>query len=834
MGRHEKIKSTALAPLGERMASPFALPLRTALSGAKGLRVNSASRVTGSTRLFPKQQLAKQHQPTADRRMIAAIGRAALAGFMLLAVLVLAAPAADQPQGGGLAGYSAAGARLERDWEVKFRALPSAENMRDYMKRLAARPHHLGSPYDKDNAQWILSKFKEWGLDAQIETFHVLFPTPRERLVELVEPSKFVAKLEEPALSVDPTSDQKDEQLPTYNVYSIDGDVTGPLVYVNYGVPEDYKQLERLGVSVKGAIVIARYGSSWRGIKPKLAAEHGAVGCLIYSDPRDDGYFQGDVFPQGAWRPLEGVQRGSVMDMTLYTGDPLTPGVGATEEAKRLSLSEAPTLTKIPVMPLSYGDAQPLLEALQGPMASDAWRGALALPYHIGPGPAKVHLRVKFNWDIKPLYDVIGKIAGSESPSEWIIRGNHHDAWVNGAEDPTSGQMALLEEARGLAALLKQGWRPRRTIIYCAWDGEEEGLLGSTEWAEQHADELQANAAVYLNTDSNDRGYLSAGGSHTLEKFINGVERDIEDPETKLSVWKRDKLARIKNAAPDNLQEVRERADLRISALGSGSDYTAFLQHLGIAALNLGYGGEDGGGIYHSIYDDFYWYTHFSDTQFVYGRALAQTVGTSVMRLADADLLPLDFTDFADTVRKYVEELRTLLKKEQDETRERNKQIEEGVFTATADPRQVSIAPQVQEVPPYLNFAPLENAASALSQSADRYVKVLAKAAENSGAALDRAALQPVDKLLIESERRLTTREGLPRRPWYKHEIYAPGYYTGYAVKTIPGVREAIEEKKWKEADEQIVVVGRVLNDEAALIDSASVELDKAIAAATK
>jgi len=766
------------------------------------------------------QQTAKPHQAIRLSRLI------------FLAVFALAALGADEPQNRGLAGYSADGARVEREWEMKFRALPSPDNMREYMKRLSARPHHVGSPYDQDNAQWILSKFKEWGLDAHIETFHVLFPTPKERLVELVEPTKFVAKLQEPAFSVDPTSDQMDEQLPTYNAYSTDGDVTGPLVYVNYGVPEDYKQLERLGLSVKGAIVIARYGASWRGIKPKVAAEHGAVGCLIYSDPRDDGYFQGDVFPQGPWRPLEGAQRGSVMDMTLYSGDPLTPGVGATEEAKRLPVGEAPTITKVPVMPLSYGDAQPLLAALQGPMAPDGWRGALPLPYHIGPGPAKVHLRVRFNWDIKPIYDVIARVTGSQYPAEWIIRGNHHDAWVNGAQDPISGQMALLEEARGFADLLKEGWKPRRTIIYCAWDGEEEGLLGSTEWAEQHADELQANAAVYINTDSNGRGYLNAGGSHTLEQFINGVERDIEDPETRLSVWKRNQLARIKKAAPDDLQEVRQRPDLRIGALGSGSDYTGFLQHLGIAALNLSYDGEDGGGIYHSVYDDFYWYTHFSDTQFVYGRALAQTVGTSVMRLADAGLLPLDFTNFADTVRKYVEELRALLKKEQDETRERNKQIEEGVFAATADPRQVSIPPKMEEVPPYLNFAPLDNAVSSLSQGAGRYAKALAKARENGGSALDRAALDSVDKRLIESERRLTTREGLPRRPWYRHQIYAPGYYTGYGVKTIPAVREAIEEKQWKEADEQIVVVAKVLNDEAALIDSAAAELDKAIAAA--
>jgi N-acetylated-alpha-linked acidic dipeptidase len=753
---------------------------------------------------------------------------------MFLLVLTAAELVADEPPSQALAGYSADAARAERDAEAKFRALPSPNLMREYMKRLSARPHHVGSPYDKDNAEWILSKFKEWGLDAHIETFQVLFPTPRERWVELLEPAKFVAKLQEPGLSVDPTSDQKDEQLPTYNAYSSDGDVTGPLVYVNYGVPEDYKQLERLGISVKGAIVIARYGASWRGIKPKVAAEHGAIGCLIYSDPREDGYFQGDVFPQGAWRPRDGVQRGSVMDMTLYAGDPLTPGIGATENAKRLPLSEAPTITKIPVLPLSYADAQPLLGALKGPMAPDGWRGALALSYHVGPGPAKVHLNVKFNWDIKPIYDVVATIPGSEHPEEWIVRGNHHDAWVNGAEDPVSGQMALLEEARGLADLVKQGWKPRRTILYCAWDGEEEGLLGSTEWAEQHAEELQAHAAVYINTDSNGRGYLYVGGSHTLEKFINEVQRDIEDPETKLSVWKRNRLARIKNAAPEDLPEVRQRADLRIGALGSGSDYTTFLQHLGIASLNLGYAGEGGGGIYHSIYDDFYWYTHFSDTKFVYGCALAQTVGTAVMRLADAELLPLDFTDFADTVRKYVDELQKLLKKEQDEVRERNKQIDEGVFTATADRQQVSVPPKVEDVPPYLNFAPLQNAIGSLTQSAEGYAKALVKAGENGGAALARASLDSVNRRLIESERKLTTSQGLPRRPWYRHAIYAPGFYTGYGVKTLPGVREAIEEKKWKEAEEEIAVVARVLTDEAAWVDSAATELSKAIAAATK
>jgi N-acetylated-alpha-linked acidic dipeptidase len=748
--------------------------------------------------------------------------------LLLLSTLALSAAPAEEPV--SLQGFSSNAAQAERDWEGKFRSIPSPDNLRDYMKRLSARPHHVGSPYDKENAEWILSRFKEWGWDAHIENFEVLFPTPKERLVELVAPTKFTAKLEEPTVPEDPTSSQHAEQLPTYNAYSGDGDVTGPLVYVNYGVPEDYEQLERLGISVKGAIVIARYGGSWRGIKPKVGAEHGAVGCLIYSDPSGDGYVQGDGFPAGAYRPRDGVQRGSVMDDTLYPGDPLTPGVGATKDAKRLPLKDVQTITKIPVLPLSYSDAQPLLAALKGPMAPERWRGALPFPYHVGPGPARVHLKVKSNWDIKTLYDVIAKIGGSEYPDEWVVRGNHHDAWVNGADDPISAMVAELEEARAFGELLKQGWKPKRTIIYCAWDGEEPALLGSTEWAEEHADELSRHAVAYLNSDSNGRGYLHVAGSHSLEKFINGVARDIEDPEKKISVWKRSQLLRIEEASsPEERQEARERPDLRIGALGSGSDYGAFVDHLGVASLDLGYGGEDGRGIYHSIYDDFYWYTHFSDTSFVYGRALAQTAGTAVMRLANAELLPFEFSNFADTMHKYADDLKKLLKSRQDEARELNQEIEEGVFTAAADPQKSFVPPRPEEVPPYLSFAPIENAMDALTQSAQRYGKVVEKANAHGGAGLAGASLSSLNALLIQSDRKLISPEGLPGRPWYKNEIYAPGVYTGYGVKTMPAVRESIEQKKWKQADEGIIEVGRILAAEAALINSAAAELEKAM-----
>ena len=530
--------------------------------------------------------------------------RAILLGFLsICCLLVLAATTEDSSP---LGGYSATTSKTEREWETKFRAIPSPQNLRDYMQRLAAHPHHVGSPYDKDNAEWMQAKFKEWGLDAHIESFDVLFPTPKTRLLEMVEPTKFVAKLQEPALAVDPTSNQMSEQLPTYNAYSVDGDVTGPLVYVNYGTPDDYEKLDRLGVSVKGAIVIARYGNSWRGIKPKVAAEHGAIGCLIYSDPKDDGYGPDDVFPAGPMRPKDGAQRGSVADMPTYPGDPLTPGVGATKNAKRLELKDAKTLTHIPVLPISYGDAQPMLAALKGEVAPEEWRGGLGQTYHVGPGATKVHLKLQFNWELKPLYDVIVNIPGTDQADQWIVRGNHHDAWVNGAEDPVSGANALMEEARGLGELLKQGWKPKRTIIYCVWDGEEPGLLGSTEWAETHADELRQHAVVYINSDGNDRGYLNAGGSHTLERFVNGVARDIEDPEKKITVWQRTRLKRLADAdSAENRKDVRNRATWRIEALGSGSDFTPFLQHLGVAALDLGYGGEGDEGIYHSIYDDF-------------------------------------------------------------------------------------------------------------------------------------------------------------------------------------------------------------------------------------
>ncbi len=727
-------------------------------------------------------------------------------------------------------GYSARGALVEAVWEKKFRDGIAPDAIRDNMRRLSARPHHVGSPYDKDNAEWILAKFKSWGFDAKIETFQVLFPTPKTRALTLVAPTPFQAALKEPVVPADPTTAQSDEQLPTYNAYSADGDVTAPLVYVNYGSREDYEALDRLGISVKGAIVIARYGQSWRGIKPKVAAEHGAIGCIIYSDPSGDGYVKGDGFPDGGWRPAGGVQRGSVMD-TDYPGDPLTPGIGATASAKRLALKDAKTITKIPVMPISYADALPLLAALRGPVAPESWRGGLAITYHIGPGPAVVHLQVTSNWDIKSIYDVIATLKGGSSGGQWVLRGNHHDAWVNGADDPISGQAAMLEEARMLGQLHAQGWTPARTIIYCAWDGEEPGLLGSVEWVETHLADLQAHAVAYLNSDGNERGYLSAGGTQDLQNFVSGVAREVRDPETPMSVFTRAHLVRIAKAKDaDERADLRKRGDLVLEALGDGSDFTAFQDYAGIPTLDLSFGDEPDGDQYHSIYDDFYWYTRFVDPDFVYGRALAQTAGSAILRLADADLIPVDYAPQAEAIAKYEAELEKLLKDKQDEFAERNLELQEGVFVALNDPRRPTSPPPPQIVPPYMNFAPLKNALDGLKKSADHYSQALATFKAKGAPTLSEASLQLVNADLLRVSRLFLSDKGLPERPWFKNQIYAPGAYTGYGAKPIAAVREYMDRAMWHEADAQIPQVSHVIDAVAAGIDTAATDLERVLA----
>jgi N-acetylated-alpha-linked acidic dipeptidase len=721
-------------------------------------------------------------------------------------------------------GFTPANAAKEHALEAQFDSKLNRDNLRNWMQRLSARPHHLGSPYDSQNAEFIASLFKSWGYDTAIEEFQVLFPTPRKRLVELIAPEHFTAKLFEPPVAEDHTSNQTDEQLPVYNAYSIDGDVTGDLVYANYGIPADYELLERNGVDVKGKIVITRYGGSWRGIKPKVAAEHGAIGCIIYSDPRDDGYSQGDVYPKGAYRSENGAQRGSVMDMPIHPGDPLTPGIGATAGAKRIDRKDSDVITKIPVLPISYGDALPLLRSIGGPVAPPDWRGALPITYHLGPGPSRVHMDLEFDWKIVPARDVIARLSGTDRADQWVMRGNHHDAWVNGANDPLSGQVAMLEEARAIGELVKSGWRPRRTIIYAAWDGEEEGLLGSTEWAEQHGDELKQHGVVYINSDSNSRGFLEVGGSHTLERLTTQVARDVVDPQRKVSVLERMRARDLTLATtPEKRKEYRERELIRIEALGSGSDFTPFLQHVAIAAMNVGYGGEGGGGSYHSVYDSFDHYIRFSDPTFDYGIAQAETTGRMVLRLANADVLPFEFSTFADTLSLYLEELTKLADTTRSEIEERNRLVRDRAYEIAADPTKPFASPKIETPAPYLNFAPLQNAVSHLQRAVHDYNGDAASLPSDApNAAIRETAL---DHALMHAEQALTRPEGLPRRPWFRHQIYAPGFYTGYGVKTVPGVREAIEEKSWTEASQQIEVVSRV-------IDAYATEVERAAAIA--
>ncbi|HUP64424.1 MAG TPA: M28 family metallopeptidase [Thermoanaerobaculia bacterium] len=740
---------------------------------------------------------------------------------LLVLILIAAASLAATPPSGML-GFSPARAESQRDLEEQFDALLNRENLDQWLKELSAQPHHAGSPGSKAVAESIAQKFRSWGFDTEIDTYHVLLPTPRTRKLELIAPTRYEAKLEEPALEGDATSSIREGSLPPYHAYSIDGDVTGELVYVNYGIPGDYETLESLGISVAGKIVIARYGGSWRGIKPKVAAEHGAIGCIIYSDPRDDGYFQGDVYPEGAFKNEWGVQRGSVMDMPLHPGDPLTPGVGSTRDAKRLPIEEAKTLTRIPVLPISYGDALPLLRAIGGPVAPLAWRGALPITYHVGPGPARVRLALEFNWNTVPAHNVIARLRGAERPDEWVIRGNHHDGWNFGANDPLSGMVALMEEARAVGQLARNGWKPKRTMVYAGWDAEEQGLLGSTEWAEHHASELKRKAVIYINTDSNGRGFLYAGASHSLERLINEAAREVTDPQRKMSVWQRMRAGIIAGGGED-AAAARDAVDLPVSALGSGSDYTPFLQHLGIASVHVGFGGENAGGSYHSIYDSYDHYSRFGDPGFHYGIALARVAGRLALRFAEADILPFRFTNFATTVEEYVGEVEKLTDTMRKETEERNWKIREGIFEAAADPTKPFIALVPKDPVPHLELAVLRNAAGRVKESAARYDAAAQKSlAEGTLTSSQRGRL---NQLLAGAERMLTNEAGLPGRPWFKHQVYAPGFYTGYGVKTLPGVREAIEQREWSQAEEQAKVIAAVLDRFASHLDQATAAL---------
>ncbi len=715
----------------------------------------------------------------------------AIFATLAFALLSLAQPHA---QNRPIRGFPDDAVAAQRQREEQFRKVPDSARLKEYMEAMAGDSHVAGQPSSKRVADYALAKFKSFGLNAAFEEFEAMMPWPLETTVELVAPQKYTLRIKEPVLPEDPDSG---DQTPLYNAYSGDGDVTGEVVYVNYGMPADFERLKEMKISVKGKIVLARYGAGWRGIKPKVALENGAIGCLIYSDPRDDGFFQGDVYPGGPYRPEYGAQRGSVMDMPIHPGDPLTPGWGSEAGGRKNKREDAPTILKIPVLPIGYGDALPILQQLKGPVAPQEWRGALPVTYHVGPGPAQLRMKLSFEWKNRPLYNVVARIPGTTRPDEWIIFGNHHDAWVMGADDPISGASALMETARGLGELLKTGWRPSRTIILALWDGEEWGLLGSTEWAEKHKAELQQKAVAYINTDGTGKGWLSAGGSHGLQQLLGEVAKDVMDPRTGKPVFEEARRRAVLGLPEAERPEAEKDASFRIAPLGSGSDYTPFLQHLTLSALNVGFGGESPGGVYHSAYDTVKWYQTYSDTDYSYGRTLSQVTGTLILRLSEAAVLPFQFVDTADTLMRYVVELEKLAESKKDSK---------------------------------VDMKPVRNAVEALRQAGQAYEKAYAGLPkQNTAQLLGRKELQQLNKLLLTSEQKLGNTEGLPRREWFKHQMYAPGFYTGYGVKTMPQIREGLEENRFTEAQGGVRTVSAAINALAAQVNDAARALEQVV-----
>jgi N-acetylated-alpha-linked acidic dipeptidase len=727
--------------------------------------------------------------------------------LLLTALLSIAGSAAAED----LIGFTDAAA--EKEIEAGFRSGLSAEDQSGWARDLTAKPHHPGSEQGRINIDYMARLFELWGYDVTVEWFDILLPVPVRRELALLAPEAYTAGLLEDIVEGDASSAERDEVLPPYNAFSVDGEVTAELVFVNYGIPEDYELLERYGVDVAGKIVIAKYGRSWRGIKPKLAAEKGAIGALIYSDPADDGYAAGDVYPVGPFKNASGVQRGSVMDMPLYPGDVLTPGKPAIKGTRRLKRADAPTLTKIPVLPISYRDAEPLLAALGGEVVPAEWQGGLPITYHLGPGPAKVHLALGFDWQTIRVGNVIARMEGERYPDEWVLRGNHHDGWNHGAADPISGMVALMDEARSVARLAAAGQRPARTLVYAGWDAEEPGLIGSTEWVEKHLPELDEKAVVYLNTDGNSRGFAFVGGSHTLEPFFNQVLKAVEDPQTGVSLDERLRAGIQVEGSPERREELASRPDLRISPLGSGSDYTPFLQHAGIASANMAFGGEGDGGSYHTLYDTYEHYTRFRDPGFAYGVALADLAGTATLRLANAPVLPFRFSGLAENLTHYLGELTELADEEREKARRTNRLLEEGVYALALDPTRSLAPPEPEADVPHFNFAPLMNAIDRVTASAGALDEAL-NGLDPAG--VDLAAL---NARLFRSERALSSKQGLPGRDWYRHQIYAPGFYTGYGVKTLPRVREAIEAELYDQVDGEIAFTAGVLDAFADYLD---------------
>ena len=744
-----------------------------------------------------------------------ALARLALWGFGLLAAAQSSA---------GVTGFPGDAAREQLELERRFVGSLEAGSLHDAMKELSAQPHYAGSPGGRRVAESLLRRFEAWGFDARIETYYALMPTPRERLVEMRSPRAYHASLQEPAI---PGMAEDDGALPAYNAYSPDGDVTAKAVYVNYGLAEDYEVLARRGIDVKGKIVIARYGRVFRGIKPRLAAEMGAVGTILFSDPADYGYARGVTYPDGPFLPIAGVQRGTVIDITQRTGDPLSPGNGASDRPDGFLLKDAQqALSPVPVLPVSARDIEPILAAMTGPAAPANWQGALPHTYRLGDN-VELRLKVSHDWSIVPLHNVVARLEGSTWPDEWILRGNNHDAWNDGALVALSGLVTMLEEARGIAALLKTGWRPKRTLVYLAWDGEELGLMGSTEWAEAHATELQEKAVVYINSGVTTRGFFEAGGSHSLETLVDEVAHVVRDPKLDVPVFDRVATEIWLHGEPGRKRDLEANGRYRLAALGLGSDTTPFLQHLGIPSLDYAFGGEAESGVYHSRYDTFDFFTRFVDPEYAYGVKLAEANGRTVLRLANAQLLPFDFSGMSHAISQYVAEVRDLADALREAARQRNENIDKGLYRLASDPEAGLDAPERLDPVPQLHFERLERAADQLASSALQFASARRRFAAHSSA-VGAGELATINAVMRRAEQTLAPEHGLPDRRWYRHHIYAPGRQTGYSVKTLPSLREAVELGDWDRAGTEITTIARLVEAYAQRIDKCAELIERA------
>ncbi len=687
------------------------------------------------------------------------------------------APGQASVRSDDLDGFTSEASKAQRLREEQFRAVPQPDSAREHLRKLTAEPHVAGTKEDYATAIYVRDRLRSYGLTAELKEYEVLLPYPRQpSIIEIIASRRERLKLKEAIIPEDPSSSNP-RIIPLFNGYSPSGDVTAPLVYVNYGLPPDYEALKKLGVSVKGKIVLARYGNSFRGVKAKVAEEKGAAALIIYSDPADDGYMKGDVYPRGPWRPASSAQRGSVQYLFQYPGDPLTPGRPSIPGIPRLKIEEATDLTRIPVQPISYGEARRLLEPLRGPLRPQGFQGGLPFAYHVGgTNDFRVRLKTDMDYQVRKIWNVIARIEGGEEKDRWVVMGNHRDAWTFGAVDPNSGTTAMLEAARGFGQLLKNGWRPRRTIVLGSWDGEEYGLIGSTEWAEEYAEELKAKAVAYLNMDAAVSGpNFGASSVPSLWKLIRAATRDVRDPKSGKSVYQQ---WQIRGRDSDPESEINEdeadsgsrSAEARIGSLGSGSDYTPFLQHLGIPSLDMGFGGDYG--VYHSAYDSFHWMSRFGDPTFAYHVAAAQLWGTVALRLADAEALPFDYSDYGAQIRNFfTESVKT--------ARRRNLA---GAFDEKEMTEAVENFHREAVRLEKLRRETLIEVEETRVQANDRHPRATAR-------------LNRINDALIAAERALTDERGLSGRPWYRHQIYAPGFYTGYAAQPLPDFRQAVDDR---------------------------------------